>query len=189
MSFWGPFWAHSPLTTVHYHPSVTIRATFTGACLMLCMLLRAALNQFTKALDKNQAETLYKLLLKYQPEDKPQKKERLMKEAETRAAGKVSPHSSLHLSCSPKKCIFEHFANLHFAILHFAANKMQNFLSLLPPNSLCHARFAILTYVVCRRCWCNTAEFCHVCVAVVIVRLASGIWQQHTTMCCVLCTN
>lgn len=30
----------------------------------------------TKALDKNQAETLFKLLLKYRPEDKKQKRDR-----------------------------------------------------------------------------------------------------------------
>lgn len=36
-----------------------------------------ALNQFaTRALDKNQAETLFKLMLKYRPEDKKQKKDR-----------------------------------------------------------------------------------------------------------------
>jgi large subunit ribosomal protein L7Ae len=46
-------------------------------------------NQFmTKTLDKNQAETLFKLLLKYRPEDKKQKKDRLKAEAEARAAGK-----------------------------------------------------------------------------------------------------
>eukprot|EP01025_Chloroclados_australasicus_P018300 TRINITY_DN1951_c0_g1_i3.p1 TRINITY_DN1951_c0_g1~~TRINITY_DN1951_c0_g1_i3.p1 ORF type:complete len:333 (-),score=25.34 TRINITY_DN1951_c0_g1_i3:26-1024(-) len=46
-----------------------------------------SINQFTKALDKNQAEVLYKLLLKYQPESKTEKKERLMKEAEARSGG------------------------------------------------------------------------------------------------------
>jgi len=47
------------------------------------------INQFmTKALDKNHAETLYKLLLKYRPEDKKQKRDRLKAEAEARAAGK-----------------------------------------------------------------------------------------------------
>jgi hypothetical protein len=51
--------------------------------------LRAALNQFQKALDKNQAATLFKLLLKYQPEAKAEKKERLTKEAEARASGSV----------------------------------------------------------------------------------------------------
>jgi len=46
-------------------------------------------NQFmTKALDKNHAETLFKLLLKYRPEDKKQKHARLQAEAEARAAGK-----------------------------------------------------------------------------------------------------
>lgn len=46
-------------------------------------------NQFmTKALEKNQAETLFKMLLKYRPEDKKQKKDRLKAEAEARAAGK-----------------------------------------------------------------------------------------------------
>ncbi|KAK9817216.1 hypothetical protein WJX72_011192 [[Myrmecia] bisecta] len=47
-----------------------------------------ALNRFTKTLDKNQAETLFKVLMKYRPEDKAAKKERLLKEAEARAAGK-----------------------------------------------------------------------------------------------------
>ena len=49
-----------------------------------------ALNQFvTRTLDKNQAQTLFKLLLKYRPEDKKQKKERLAAEATAVAAGKV----------------------------------------------------------------------------------------------------
>jgi large subunit ribosomal protein L7Ae len=38
---------------------------------------------------QNQAETLFKLLLKYRPEDKKEKAERLKAEAEARAAGKV----------------------------------------------------------------------------------------------------
>jgi len=47
------------------------------------------LNQFiTRALDKNQAETLFKLLLKYRPEDRKEKKDRLKSEAEARAGGK-----------------------------------------------------------------------------------------------------
>jgi len=47
------------------------------------------INQFiTRTLEKNQAETLFKLLLKYRPEDKKEKKERLKAEAEARAAGK-----------------------------------------------------------------------------------------------------
>lgn len=51
----------------------------------------AALNQFNKALDKNQAATLFKLLLKYQPEAKAEKRERLTKEAEAREAGQARP--------------------------------------------------------------------------------------------------
>ena len=45
-----------------------------------------AINRFTKTLDKNTAETLFKLLMKYRPEDKAQKKERLLKEAQVRRA-------------------------------------------------------------------------------------------------------
>ena len=39
-----------------------------------------ALNRFTKAADKNLAETVFKLLLKYRPEDKAAKKQRLLSE-------------------------------------------------------------------------------------------------------------
>ncbi|XP_010536600.1 PREDICTED: 60S ribosomal protein L7a-2-like [Tarenaya hassleriana] len=47
-----------------------------------------AVNQFTKTLDKNLATTLFKLLLKYRPEDKAAKKERLLKKAQSEAEGK-----------------------------------------------------------------------------------------------------
>ncbi|KAL2936398.1 60S ribosomal protein L7a-2 [Bienertia sinuspersici] len=47
-----------------------------------------AINQFTKALDKNLASNLFKLLLKYRPEDKAAKKERLLKAAQAEADGK-----------------------------------------------------------------------------------------------------
>ena len=50
---------------------------------------RVAINQFNKALDKSQASALFKLLLKYQPEERKEKKERLLKEADARAAGQV----------------------------------------------------------------------------------------------------
>ena len=46
-----------------------------------------ALNRFTRTLDKNLAENLFKLLMKYRPEDKASKKARLLAEAEARAAG------------------------------------------------------------------------------------------------------
>lgn len=52
-----------------------------------------ALNQFTKTLDKNLASNLFKMLLKYRPEDKAAKKERLLKKAQLEAEGK-SPESS-----------------------------------------------------------------------------------------------
>ncbi|KAH7578548.1 hypothetical protein JRO89_XS01G0397300 [Xanthoceras sorbifolium] len=48
-----------------------------------------ALNQFTKTLDKNLATSLFKLLLKYRPEDKAAKKERLLKRAQAEAEGKT----------------------------------------------------------------------------------------------------
>ncbi|GLU10889.1 hypothetical protein SLE2022_276660 [Rubroshorea leprosula] len=47
-----------------------------------------AINQFTKTLDKQLASNLFKLLLTYRPEDKPAKKERLLKRAQAEAEGK-----------------------------------------------------------------------------------------------------
>ncbi|XP_062151671.1 large ribosomal subunit protein eL8y-like [Alnus glutinosa] len=47
-----------------------------------------ALNQFTKTLDKNLATNLFKMLLKYRPEDKAAKKERLLKRAQAESEGK-----------------------------------------------------------------------------------------------------
>ncbi|RVW98083.1 60S ribosomal protein L7a-2 [Vitis vinifera] len=49
-----------------------------------------ALNQFTKTLDKNLATNLFKMLLKYRPEDKAAKKERLLKRAQAEAEGKTA---------------------------------------------------------------------------------------------------
>ena len=46
------------------------------------------LNQFSKTLDKNAAQTLFTLLMKYRPEDAAAKKERLLAEAKARADGK-----------------------------------------------------------------------------------------------------
>ncbi|XP_052115745.1 LOW QUALITY PROTEIN: 60S ribosomal protein L7a-2-like [Arachis duranensis] len=48
-----------------------------------------ALNQFTKTLDKNLATSLFKILLKYRPEDKAEKKERLLKRAQAETEGKT----------------------------------------------------------------------------------------------------
>ncbi|KAH7577170.1 hypothetical protein ACOSP7_002028 [Xanthoceras sorbifolium] len=47
-----------------------------------------ALNQFTKTLDKNLASNLFKMLLKYRPEDRAAKKERLLRKAQAEAEGK-----------------------------------------------------------------------------------------------------
>ncbi|KAI3935474.1 hypothetical protein MKW98_027614 [Papaver atlanticum] len=47
------------------------------------------LNQFTKTLDKNLATNLFKMLLKYRPEDKAAKKERLLKRAQAESEGKT----------------------------------------------------------------------------------------------------
>jgi len=46
-----------------------------------------ALNQFTKTLDKNTAGNLFKLLMKYRPEDKAAKAERLLAKAEAEKNG------------------------------------------------------------------------------------------------------
>ncbi|KAF6161544.1 hypothetical protein GIB67_009423 [Kingdonia uniflora] len=48
-----------------------------------------ALNQFTKTLDKNLASNLFKMLLKYRPEDKAEKKERLVTRAKAESEGKT----------------------------------------------------------------------------------------------------
>ena len=46
-------------------------------------------NQFvTRTLDKNTAETCFKLMLKYRPEDKKQKKDRLKLEVRGRGRGR-----------------------------------------------------------------------------------------------------
>ena len=73
----------------------------------------AALNQFNKALDKNQASTLFKLLLKYQPEAKAEKRERLTKEAEARSAGQVRSTHSSSLLRSVRGCAQQSAAPQH----------------------------------------------------------------------------
>ena len=52
---------------------------------VLSLQVPPALNRFTKAADKNLAETVFKLLLKYRPEDKAAKKQRLLSEVELSA--------------------------------------------------------------------------------------------------------
>jgi len=52
-----------------------------------------ALNQFTKTLDKNQAAELFKLLIKYQPESKAVKAERIEAKGKALAAGEKVPET------------------------------------------------------------------------------------------------
>lgn len=47
-----------------------------------------SINQFSQALDKNQATELLKVLMKYQPEDKKAKQQRLKEIAAAKEAGK-----------------------------------------------------------------------------------------------------
>ena len=56
------------------------------------MQVPPALNRFTKTANKNLAETVFKLLLKYRPEDKAAKKARLLREV--RGFGNVEADSS-----------------------------------------------------------------------------------------------
>jgi len=51
-----------------------------------------AVNQFSNCLEKNQATELFKLLNKYRPESKAEKKERLASKAEAVAAGEAPDH-------------------------------------------------------------------------------------------------
>jgi large subunit ribosomal protein L7Ae len=50
-----------------------------------------AIHQFSKTLDKNQASELFKLLVKYQPETKAAKEERLESKAKALAGGEAAP--------------------------------------------------------------------------------------------------
>ena len=57
-----------------------------------------ALNRFTKAADKNLAETVFKLLLKYRPEDKAAKKQRLLSEV-SKVQHMLNSGTATHLKC------------------------------------------------------------------------------------------
>ena len=65
-------------------PKVVLLVAFLGAESCAAVQVPPALHRFTKAADKNLAETIFKLLLKYRPEDKAAKKQRLL--SEVRAA-------------------------------------------------------------------------------------------------------
>ena len=53
-----------------------------------------ALNQFTQTIDKNQAQTLFKLMGKYRPESAKEKRQRLQAAAEAKDDGAQAPASS-----------------------------------------------------------------------------------------------
>ena len=55
--------------------------------LMMRLKMPAALHVFSKVLDKNQSDKLFKLLNRYKPETRAQKKQRLQSEAEARKGG------------------------------------------------------------------------------------------------------
>lgn len=65
-----------------------VRLQRQKAVLQTRLKIPPAINQFYSALDKQTATQLFKLLDKYRPETKQQKKERLRARAEARAAGK-----------------------------------------------------------------------------------------------------
>ena len=62
-----------------------------------------SINQFSKTLDKNQATELLKVLVKYQPEDKKAKQQRLKEIAAAKEAGKDPAPSK-----APKVCTHAH---------------------------------------------------------------------------------
>jgi len=53
-----------------------------------------AINQFAKALDKNQAANLFRLLAHYRPESKQEKSKRLKEKAESQVKGAAAPKST-----------------------------------------------------------------------------------------------
>lgn len=60
-----------------------------------------SINQFSKTLDKNQATELLKVLMKYQPEDKKAKQQRLKEIAAAKEAGKDPAPSKAPKVCKP----------------------------------------------------------------------------------------
>jgi len=62
--------------------------------LMSRLKVPPAINQFTRTLDKSSASQLFRLLNKYRPESRLQKKQRLLKAAEAKAKGEAAPTPS-----------------------------------------------------------------------------------------------
>lgn len=60
-----------------------------------------SINQFSQALDKNQATELLKVLMKYQPEDKKAKQQRLKEIAAAKEAGnEPAPSKAPKVGCA-----------------------------------------------------------------------------------------
>ena len=75
-----------------------------------------SINQFSKTLDKNQATELLKVLMKYQPEDKKAKQQRLKEIAAAKEAGKDPAPSKAPKVCKPLKCHVFPFKSWVFCI-------------------------------------------------------------------------
>ena len=65
-----------------------VRIQRQRSVLMRRLKVPPSINQFTKTLDKSTAASLFKLLERYKPETRQEKKERLEAQAEAQAAGK-----------------------------------------------------------------------------------------------------
>jgi len=62
--------------------------------LMSRLKVPPTINQFTRTLDKSSATQLFKLVTKYRPESKLQKKQRLLKVAEAKTKGETAPSAT-----------------------------------------------------------------------------------------------
>jgi len=71
-----------------------VRLQRQRSILMSRLKVPPTINQFTRTLDKSSAKNLFKLLNKYKPESKIQKKQRLLKLAEAKTKGESSTPSS-----------------------------------------------------------------------------------------------
>ena len=79
-------------------PKVDLLMVLLGAESCAALQVPPALHRFTKAADKNLAETIFKLLLKYRPEDKAAKKQRLLSEVRAASPAALGRMLSSHLS-------------------------------------------------------------------------------------------
>ncbi|KAI3997648.1 hypothetical protein MKX01_011065 [Papaver californicum] len=94
-----------------------VRIQRQGRILKQRLKVPHALNQFTKTLDKNLITNLFKMLLKYRPEDKAAKKEKLLKRAQAESDGKT---------VEAKTPIFMEYGLNHITYLHITYLIEQN---------------------------------------------------------------